>query len=593
MEATNERRTEDIIRQFYNKEKNLIIEEQYKIKNASKNNTKNYGYPDFFIRHKHYPETCMVIECKADINNHKIAEKEVLHYASYIKNDYDNIILIAASGNEEYFKCTISLNNKEKTAEKIYNKLIPFRELLNEINKDEDVEIKTEEELIKYAIELYNDLKIKVSLMDKEKPLFVSAIMMALKDETFDYDIKEKADLKLSLNDRMKKSKLMTAFKTAIKNVLMDESDILRKKRDVILNTFSFIPNKTQFYEIEKNGHTKFYNIIKDMNDHLFNKSHQYSDLDLVGKFYGEFVKYTGRDGKELGIVLTPSHIADLMCDLAELNVNSVVYDPCTGTGRFLITAMSKMINMADDDKEKIENIRKNQIIGVEMQSTLYTMGAANMIFKGDGKANLYNESCFNLKNIISKYEPTGSILNPPYSQLNKEMEFILHACHMTQPGGKVVAIVPKSVVVDIGKENTKFKGMILNKHTLEAIISMPSDLFYPSASTDTVIIVIKAKIPNSDTNKTYFYNFFDDGFKIIIQKGRINYNYNEVKQLLFDNLDQKKIIPGCSAYEHVIKTDEWILEAYAKTDYSILKPEMFMKDKIQEKINEFKQNPI
>lgn len=33
-----------------------------------------------------------------------------------------------------------------------------------------------------------------------------------------------------------------------------------------------------------------------------------YHDFDIVGAFYGEVLKYTGGDGKGLGIVLTPKH---------------------------------------------------------------------------------------------------------------------------------------------------------------------------------------------------------------------------------------------------------------------------------------------
>ncbi|GAA3296314.1 hypothetical protein GCM10020295_25780 [Streptomyces cinereospinus] len=37
-----------------------------------------------------------------------------------------------------------------------------------------------------------------------------------------------------------------------------------------------------------------------------------YHDYDVVGQFYGEFLKYTGGDGKGLGIVLTPKHVTEL-----------------------------------------------------------------------------------------------------------------------------------------------------------------------------------------------------------------------------------------------------------------------------------------
>lgn len=40
---------------------------------------------------------------------------------------------------------------------------------------------------------------------------------------------------------------------------------------------------------------------------------------DVVGRFYGEFVKYGGRNGQSLGVVLTPRHIIELFCKLIDL----------------------------------------------------------------------------------------------------------------------------------------------------------------------------------------------------------------------------------------------------------------------------------
>ena len=44
-----------------------------------------------------------------------------------------------------------------------------------------------------------------------------------------------------------------------------------------------------------------------------------YHDFDVVGQFYGEFLKYTGGDKKALGIVLTPKHITELFSLLANV----------------------------------------------------------------------------------------------------------------------------------------------------------------------------------------------------------------------------------------------------------------------------------
>ena len=61
---------------------------------------------------------------------------------------------------------------------------------------------------------------------------------------------------------------------------------------------------------------------------------------DYLGRFYGEFVSYSGGDGQALGVVLTPRHITELFCELVDLKPTDVIFDPCCGTGGFLISGI-------------------------------------------------------------------------------------------------------------------------------------------------------------------------------------------------------------------------------------------------------------
>lgn len=49
---------------------------------------------------------------------------------------------------------------------------------------------------------------------------------------------------------------------------------------------------------------------------------------DFIGRFYGEFMSYSGGDGQSLGIILTPKHITDLMCDLVDIKPDDKILDP-------------------------------------------------------------------------------------------------------------------------------------------------------------------------------------------------------------------------------------------------------------------------
>lgn len=120
-----------------------------------------------------------------------------------------------------------------------------------------------------------------------------------------------------------------------------------------------------------------------------------------------------------MGIVLTPRHITELFAELADLNPeNSVVLDTCAGTGGFLISSMANMINKCKEDSALIERIKKEALIGVELDQHMFTLACANMIFRGDGKANMFWDDCLNPRESsttqrITSLKPTVSMLNP------------------------------------------------------------------------------------------------------------------------------------------------------------------------------------
>ena len=137
---------------------------------------------------------------------------------------------------------------------------------------------------------------------------------------------------------------------------------------------------------------------------------------DVLGRFYTEFIRYAGTD-KKTGLVLTPQHITDFFCDIVNLNVNDVVFDPCCGTGGFLISAMKRMLGLAGDDQKKKNRVKEKQLLGVEIRTDMFTFACSNMMMCGDGKANIYEGDSFSPeKKIIAKsLGPTVAFLNPPY----------------------------------------------------------------------------------------------------------------------------------------------------------------------------------
>src|SRR5690606_28606726 len=101
------------------------------------------------------------------------------------------------------------------------------------------------------------------------------------------------------------------------------------------------------------------------------------NDFDILGRFYREFIRYAGKDSKT-GLVLTPTHITDFFCELADLQPNDTVYDPCCGTAGFLVSAMKWMVNAAGNDIVQWKRIKEDGLIGVETRPDMFTHACSN-----------------------------------------------------------------------------------------------------------------------------------------------------------------------------------------------------------------------
>lgn len=196
---------------------------------------------------------------------------------------------------------------------------------------------------------------------------------------------------------------------------------------------------------------------------------------DYLGRFYGEFMSYSGGDGQSLGVILTPKHITELFCDLVDLKPTDHVFDPTCGTAGFLIAAMHNMLKQASGDQQR-RDIRRNQLYGIELQDYMFTIATTNMILRGDGKSNLKNEDFLQQPATKLQTETMANVgmMNPPYSQGSKkdpdqyEISFIKHLLDSVLPDGRVAVIIPQSTMVGKSKAEKQYKEAILKEHTLE-----------------------------------------------------------------------------------------------------------------------------
>lgn len=559
------------------------------LKTASKRGTKRVGFPEFVGKSKDF---IIVIEDKAETNKQALyceknqnrldlrvnalidyAENGALHYAQHIINNtnFKKIFAFGCSGDEKHHiirpiyvdeKNYILLDEVEnfenfnkENIEQYYKEIV-----LNE-TPAEVIEI---EEVLEKSKELNELLTSRGSLTDTEKPLVVSAILLAL-NENADIDQSLKAD-EISNDGKI----ISDAVCCNLQRIKVEQ------KVEAIMHQFNFIKDRPNLNEVDENlGKTPLKYFTEYVKDKIFpaiSTTHE----DILGFFYGEFIKYSGGDGQSLGIVLTPTHITELFCDLLEITPQDKVLDPCAGTGSFLVSSMNRMINSVETEEEK-KHIKQNNLHGIELKENMFSIATTNMILRGDGKTNLVCADFLKQNpQELRKNKYTVGMMNPPYSlRKNKEtahlseIHFVKHLLDSLDDNARCGVIVPQSAMVGKYKEDKNIKKEILKNHTLEGVISLNGDTSFYRVGTIPCIAIFTANKPHPPEKRCKFINFEDDGYKLsrhigIVKTERAIERKEHLLRCWRDQLDapSKYMVKAT-----ITPTDEWLHSFYYFND--------------------------
>lgn len=571
------------------------IKEVHKaLQTSSKRGTGKVGFPEYVGVVKDF---LIVVENKATTSFHEkrndknlicetvdsninYAVNGALFYGKHLAKNtsYKKIIAIGVSGDEKRHRITpLFIDERENYTElDEIESFILFNEenieeyYLREVLKEPTSEEKETKEILKDAAELHEDLRNYGAIQDKDKPLIVSGILLALREfERNNISVEETLNGDKINTDG---NKIYKAIDDHLKRVNVSPE----VKRDKLLSQFLVIKDTTKINEIDSTlGKTPIKHYTEFINNNIFKTINRISSSeDYLGRFYGEFMSYSGGDGQTLGIVLTPRHITDLFCELVDIKPSDRVLDPCCGTAGFLISAMHHMIKQTDDER-KIEDIRKNRLFGNEIQSYMFTIATTNMIIRGDGKSNLENHDFLKENpNKLQLKQCTVGMMNPPYSQgssRNKdlyEIAFTEHLLDSLVEGGRVAVIIPQSSVTGKTKVEKEIKENILKKHTLEGVITLNKDTFY-GVGVNPCIAIFTSGVPHREDKLCKFINFEEDGYKVSKHIGLIETtSAKDKKQHLLDVWFNRIESQTKFCVETTIEADdEWLHSFYYFND--------------------------
>lgn len=513
--------------------------------------------PDFLIYAGGFPVA--VIECKNEKTKIEVAINEAQDYAEALSvSHFDVKIAIGVAGNDED---GVTVRNYYRDAKgnwtEIQGNSYPLTQLLtldqlNQVllNKKPtiDLQIPTEAEFYEVAEEI-NNIMHEAKVNKSDRAVYLASIILAMQEGDID-----------------------TRPNVILEQINANVESALRKKSKSSLKPiFSISGNKQK---LRKQLPLIFHNL-----DRLNIRALMNSGADILGKFYETFLRY-GNDAKELGIVFTPRHITNLMAELIDVGATDTVYDPSCGTGGFLIAAFTRMINQVGNNKRALDKIKLEKLIGTDVDSKISALAVANMIFRGDGRSNIFDDSCFTF-NKFKKPFATKTLMNPPFAQTETENMFLEHCFSVLKPGGLSASIFTYAVLAE--KNGKEWRADLLKNHQVLAVITVPDELFYPTSAT-TVIFICRPNIPH--TGKVWFCRINNDGYKIK-RKKRVETTGSQIDKVKTHYLT-KQSERGFSIYTTLKKNDplvELVPEAYIEPiDYD----KSYINEKTEQLLREF-----
>lgn len=563
------------------------------IKNYQKGDTQqNHQFLDIRFEND---RLAILVECKNKFSKWKKEkiQKQLQDYVRYEKaySDKKIVAILAETDGADvwvWYGQSVIIDDEHKKSDKSIIKT--FEEYENLCFGKVNDKIKVVD-----SIKILNEKLHSDGINEKLRSQFVGTCLLALKNgltyknvsvtidpNTGNSLLPEKVvinNIKSILSGLLSKSGDITDLNKASKlsvlnNKVLDDQDIATLTYEEIKDILEFIDS----------------NIVPYINDK--NTAGQ----DLLNLFFTTFNKYVGKSDKNQAF--TPDHICDFMSKAVGVNKNSRVLDPCCGSGAFIVRAMTDAMDDCEAEAER-DNVKKNQIFGIEYEDGAFGLSSTNMLIHGDGNSNVVQASMFDRAEWIQDKNINIVLMNPPYNATkkfcdpqytktwdskkkedpSKGFHFVEWVARHVPSTCKIAVLLPMQAAIGNTGDVKKFKKKMLDSYTLDAVFSLPNEMFYPGASAIACCMIFDLSQKHERSNRDTFFGYFKDD-KFIKRKGlgRVEQTDQDGNSLWLkteaewlDLYKNKREVPGLSVMHKITCDDEWLAEAYMETDYTKL----------------------
>ena len=537
-----------------------------------------------------------------------LAEERLLHYGK-------KIICILANTNDDKVRVWQSSMDEQHLLkeETVLDTMEHYESLFSENNKQND-----RERVLKNTYAL-NETLHKKDIDEKLRSQFVGTTLLYIKDVLKQKGIAQiTEDTRKSLREYwsgLKESQIRSGVQDTLEE-LLDNSDNKALKIELLQK------NVLGDQKVKKLKTIDWVEILDEIlwNIYKYINTDSSEGQDILNLFFIAFNKYTGKADKNQAF--TPDHITNFMCRVTGVDRTKRIFDGTCGSGSFLVQGM--VLELADvtrqkatsKEKEKMrQEVVQEHIYGIEIEENAFGLSTTNMLIHGDGNSNIKKANLFESEDFFRKANPDIILMNPPYNAKpinvstaykcgwkadakedpTKGMVFLKFISDVVKKMNeeriknkeaikevKVAILLPVSAAIGSSSFISEMKTALLEDNTLEAVFTLPNEIFYPGASACACCMVFTLGKPHANAdgtvNKTFFGYYKEDGHKKKKSLGRIeqfdkdnNSIWKSIEEEWLSLYRNKTVKDGLSAMQVVSGKDEWLCEAYMKTDYSKL----------------------
>ena len=292
--------------------------------------------------------------------------------------------------------------------------------------------------------------------------------------------------------------------------------------------------------------------------------------IDAFGDAYEYLMTmYASNAGKSGGEFFTPSDVSELLTRLGIVGKTELnkVYDPACGSGSLLLQAVKIL------GKDSI----RNGFYGQEINITTYNLCRINM-FLHDIGFDKFNLACEDTLTTPMHWddEPFELIVsNPPYSikwagdenpllindprfspagvlapKSKADLAFIMHSLSWLASNGTACIVCFPGIMYRSGAEQ-KIRKYLVDNNYVDAIIQLPSNLFFGTSIATCIMVMKKNKIDN----KTMFIDASNECIKVTNNNKLTPDNIAHIVDV-FANREEKAHFSHLASYDEIVDND-------------------------------------